>query len=63
MIFFDVDVALVADPLPHMILGEADLVVSSEIKTCTFPSLMRGVDWNHVQPNTGMSFCMLVVVL
>eukprot|EP01034_Spumella_vulgaris_P033806 gene33806-41704_t len=53
VIFFDADVALIQDPLPYLTLGTADFIVSTEVKSCAvFPSLLRGVDWNHVQPNT-----------
>jgi hypothetical protein len=53
VIFFDVDVALVADPLPHMIHGNADFVVSPEMRTCVFPSLIPTTDWHALEPNTG----------
>ena len=49
VVYFDVDIALVKDPLPLMVLGSADITVSIEKRTCVYPSLFenKGVtDWN-----------------
>lgn len=49
VIYFDVDIALIKDPLPHMVYGSADIAVSIEKRTCVYPSLYENkasTDWN-----------------
>lgn len=56
MIFFDVDIALVVDPLPYLIGGDADVIVSPELRVCTFPSFSsENFDWKSLEPNTGIA--------
>lgn len=55
VIFFDVDIALVKDPLPYLIEGSADVIVSPELRVCTFPSLNPdSYSWKSLEPNTGV---------
>ena len=56
VIFFDVDIALVVDPLPYLIGGDADVIVSPELRVCTFPSFSsENFDWKSLEPNTGIA--------
>ena len=56
VIFFDVDIALVKDPLPYLIAGNADVIVSPELRVCTFPSFSpESYGWKSLEPNTGDS--------
>ena len=55
-IYFDVDVALLIDPMPFMVRGTADISVSAELRGCHYPShpVRRPyIDWYRVEPNTG----------
>ena len=48
VIYFDLDVAFVQDPVPLIINGTADFTVSLEMRTCIFPSLLdfaQTTDW------------------
>jgi hypothetical protein len=54
VIFLDVDIALVRDPLPFLTQGDADFIVSPELRVCDFPSFRpQHYDWNALEPNTG----------
>ena len=56
VIYFDVDVALLIDPMPFMVRGTADISVSAELRGCHYPShpVRRPyIDWYRVEPNTG----------
>ena len=55
-IFFDIDLAFIDDPIPHLLRGDADLILAPEIRTCTFPSLAYDTDWSQIEPNTGAMF-------
>ena len=55
-IYFDVDVALLLDPIPFMVRGTADISVSAELRQCHWPShpaRRAHIDWARVEPNTG----------
>ncbi len=57
VIFFDVDIGLVQDPVPFLTANNADFVSSQEIRHCAeFFSASRPhhVDWQAVEPNTGV---------
>lgn len=63
VIFFDVDIALVKDPLPYLIEGSADVIVSPELRVCTFPSYSpESYSWRSLEPNTGVCLQMSVCV-
>lgn len=54
VVYFDLDLTLVTDPLPAISLGTADLRVSFEQRTCIFPSQWaRQINWEGMEPNTG----------
>jgi hypothetical protein len=57
VIYFDVDVGLVQDPVPYITRGDADFVVSIEQRKCVeeYPSSRRMAEnWEQVEPNTGI---------
>jgi len=57
LIFMDVDLGLVIDPIPHMILGDADFVASVENRDCEeklYAYDATTVAWDGVEFNTGM---------
>ncbi len=41
VIYFDVDIALMKDPLPYLVSGSADFIVSPEMRSCVYPSLQE----------------------
>jgi hypothetical protein len=56
VIYFDIDIALVQDPLPFMISGSADFIVSPEMRSCVYPSLQENakkLDYSNLESNTG----------
>lgn len=55
-IYFDLDVALIVDPVPHMMLGDADFVSSIENRRCldiAYAANAAGPQWDQVESNTG----------
>ena len=57
VIFFDVDIGLVQDPIPYLIRGDADIITSMESRGCPddYPSFLGSkFDWENVEPNTGI---------
>lgn len=57
VIYLDVDVVMVQDPIPLMVAGNADFTVSQESRTCIYSSeLAFGLkaDWEGLEPNTGI---------
>jgi len=55
VIYFDLDISLVTDPLPALSLGKADLKVSFEQRTCVFPTQWATqINWETMEPNTGV---------
>ena len=57
VIYFDVDIGLVQDPVPFITRGDADFTVSIEQRDCpdTYPSTSRmDTNWGTVEPNTGV---------
>ena len=57
VIYFDVDIGLVQDPVPYITRGDADFVVSIEQRKCVeeYPSSRRMAEnWEQVEPNTGV---------
>lgn len=57
VIFFDVDIGLIQDPIPYLIRGDADIVTSMESRGCPddYPSFVGAkFDWENVEPNTGI---------
>jgi hypothetical protein len=58
VIYIDLDIGFVQDPIPYLVQGDADFVVSWEQRTCIFsslPDVADKVDWYGIEPNTGMS--------
>ena len=56
VIYFDLDIGLVVDPIPHLMKGDADFVMSNEVRNCeeVWPSLVgHKYQWFNVEPNTG----------
>ena len=56
-IYFDVDIALIVDPIPHLTLGDADFVTSMENKECievAYAADVRHVKWDEHEFNTGI---------
>jgi hypothetical protein len=56
-IYFDVDIALVHDPVPFMVKGNADFVSTLEIRGCTdmyTSSYPNDYNWRLMEPNTGI---------
>ena len=57
VVYFDVDIGLVLDPVPYMMRGDADFVVSIEQRACPeeYPSSTKWAqDWENMEPNTGV---------
>lgn len=54
VLFIDLDVALVRDPIPYLTRGNADLVMQMELRSCDFPSRIQSTRWNTIEPNTGL---------
>jgi hypothetical protein len=59
VIYMDLDMGLVQDPIPYIMRGDADIVMSLEVRApCpeTYPSTNRGqkVDWYGYEPNSGV---------
>lgn len=59
VIYLDVDVALLADPVPFLTSGDADFTVSQEIRSCKFAQyiLRRRPgywSWSTLEANTGV---------
>lgn len=57
VIYFDVDIGLVQDPVPYITRGDADFTVSIEQRYCPeeYPSSRRFTqNWEVQEPNTGV---------
>ena len=57
VIYFDVDIALVIDPVPFLIRGDADFVASVENRACReeyYATVPEKIDWERIEPNTGI---------
>jgi hypothetical protein len=55
VIYFDLDISFVTDPLPAISLGNADLKVSIEQRACLFPTQWAPqINWEDTEPNTGV---------
>ena len=57
LIFMDVDLGLVLDPIPHMTLGDADFVASVENRECEeklYAYDVTNVAWDGIEFNTGI---------
>lgn len=57
VIFLDVDVALVHDPVPFILRGTADMTMSMEPRGCQdyySSAYPRFFDWERAEPNTGV---------
>ena len=57
IIYFDVDIALVHDPVPYLIRGDADFVASIENRACReeyYGMVPSKIDWERIEPNTGI---------
>ena len=57
VIYFDVDIGLVQDPVPYLMRGDADFVVSIEQRACPeeYPtSRQLKENWEQMEPNTGV---------
>jgi len=60
VLFCDLDVGLVQDPVPHMTRGDADLIVSVEQRWCPvhYPSTLvariEAGQWQTIEPNIGV---------
>ena len=57
LIYFDVDIAFVHDPVPHLIRGDADFVSSIENRMCKeeyYTAAPHKIDWERIEPNTGI---------
>ena len=57
VVYFDVDIALIVDPVPYLIRGDADFVSSIESRVCReryLGTVPTQVDWERVEPNTGI---------
>ena len=58
MIYLDVDLGLVLDPIPHLLHGDSDFVTSVETRECTdhpHVGTVRSTNWEVVEFNTGVS--------
>lgn len=58
MIYLDVDLGLVLDPIPHMVLGDGDFVTSVETRDCAdhpHHATVTEMNWDGVESNTGVS--------
>ena len=57
VIYFDVDMGLVQDPVPYLTSGDADFVTTLEMRYCPekYPSSVPDtIDWETIEPNTGV---------
>lgn len=57
VIYFDVDIGLVQDPVPFLTRGDADFTSSIESRECTedYPSSRKMNEaWDQIEPNTGV---------
>eukprot|EP01034_Spumella_vulgaris_P030063 gene30063-37219_t len=56
VIYFDVDIGLVQDPVPFLTIGSADFVTSIEMRSCPeFISVSKPETlWETMEPNTGV---------
>ena len=58
MIYLDVDLGLVLDPIPHMLHGDSDFVTSVETRECVdhpHVATVRTTNWEVVEFNTGVT--------
>lgn len=55
-VYLDIDMVFLADPLPLLTRGTADIVLTPELKVCKFPSLSYAPHWAKIEPNTGTLF-------
>lgn len=58
MIYYDVDLGLVLDPIPHMLYGDSDFVSSVETRECVdhpHVATVRTTNWEVVEFNTGVT--------
>ena len=58
MIYLDVDLGLVMDPIPHMLHGDSDFVTSVETRECIdhpHVATVRTTNWDVVEFNTGVT--------
>jgi hypothetical protein len=58
VIYFDLDVAMLMDPVPYMLASQADFSASIEYRLCAslqtlFSSNYPDIDWTKVEPNAG----------
>jgi len=57
-IYFDLDIALVQDPIPYLLQGDADFITTTEFRYCPeiYPSVIGAkFDWNSsIEANTGI---------
>eukprot|EP01038_Epipyxis_sp_PR26KG_P011273 gene11273-15125_t len=56
VVFFDVDVALIQDPIPHLVRSNIDIIVAPELRTCHYPTYYAETNWEVLEPNTGIMF-------
>ena len=57
VIYFDVDISLLRNPLPFLTLGDADFIASQELRSCDFPSFISKLtQWTTMEPNTGVLY-------
>lgn len=57
VVYFDIDNGLLENPLPYLSQGDADLILSQELRGCKFPSFIpQDIDWNSLEPNTGIMY-------
>ena len=55
VIYLDIDISLLRNPLPYLTLGDADFITAQELRTCDFPSFIsQQVQWSSMEPNTGV---------
>ena len=57
VVYLDIDVSFVHNPIPGLLHGNADFSVSIEMKTCIAPSVLfvgRTAEWSVLEPNTGI---------
>ena len=57
-VYFDLDIALVQDPIPYLLQGDADFITTTELRHCpeVYPSIIGSkFDWNNsIEANTGI---------
>lgn len=60
VIYLDIDISMLEDPIPLLLHGDADFVVSEETRGCTFHSFIKKeLDFSpqtitsNIEPNTG----------